>query len=154
MVGVLSTNGDTHLGGDNLDQRLIDYIADEFEKQNGIDLRKDKMALQRLKEAAERAKIELSSSMQTEVNLPYVTADASGNATLSLATPLRAAVADGDQIRIPGDFFVGSLNGDPTISPANADGLRTFTIALREVYEDELSDTSGAPTEPFAYGVD
>jgi molecular chaperone DnaK len=78
VVEVLSTNGDTHLGGDNLDQRLIDFIADEFEKQNAIDLRKDKMALQRLKEAAERAKIELSGSMQTEVNLPYVTADASG----------------------------------------------------------------------------
>jgi len=78
VVEVLSTNGDTHLGGDNLDQKLIDHIADEFEKQNGIDLRKDKMALQRLKEAAERAKIELSGSMQTEVNLPYVTADASG----------------------------------------------------------------------------
>lgn len=86
--------------------------------------------------------------------LAAVTADASGDATLSLATPLRAVVADGDQIRIPGDFFVGSLNGDPKISPANADGLRTFTIAFREVYEDELSDTSVSPTETFEYVVD
>jgi len=78
VVEVLSTSGDTHLGGDDLDQRLIEYTAAEFEKQNGIDLRKDRMALQRLKEACERAKTELSGSMQTEINLPYVTADASG----------------------------------------------------------------------------
>ncbi len=75
---VKSTNGDTHLGGDNFDQVLIDHIADEFKKENGIDLRNDKMALQRLKDAAEKAKIELSSAMQTNVNLPFVTADASG----------------------------------------------------------------------------
>jgi molecular chaperone DnaK len=75
---VKSTNGDTHLGGDDFDQRIVDWLADEFRKDQGIDLRKDRMALQRLKEAAERAKIELSSSMQTEINLPFITADASG----------------------------------------------------------------------------
>jgi molecular chaperone DnaK len=75
---VKSTNGDTHLGGDDFDQRIIDWLADEFRKEQGIDLRNDRMALQRLKEAAERAKIELSSSMQTEINLPFITADASG----------------------------------------------------------------------------
>jgi len=75
---VKSTNGDTHLGGDDFDQRIIDWLADEFRKEQGIDLRKDRMALQRLKEAAERAKIELSSSLQTEINLPFITADASG----------------------------------------------------------------------------
>jgi len=75
---VRSTSGDTFLGGDDFDQRLIDYIADEFKKGNGIDLRKDRQALQRLKEASEKAKIELSSVMQTEINLPYITADASG----------------------------------------------------------------------------
>ncbi|MEJ5210604.1 MAG: molecular chaperone DnaK [Burkholderiales bacterium] len=75
---VLSTNGDTFLGGEDFDQRLIDYLADEFKKEQGIDLRKDMLALQRLKEAAEKAKIELSSAQQTEVNLPYITADASG----------------------------------------------------------------------------
>ena len=75
---VLSTNGDTFLGGEDFDQRIIDYLADEFKKESGIDLRKDILALQRLKEGAEKAKIELSSSQQTEVNLPYITADASG----------------------------------------------------------------------------
>jgi len=75
---VKSTNGDTHLGGDDFDQRLIDYLADEFKKDQGIDLRSDRMALQRLKEAAEKAKMELSSSLETEVNLPFITADASG----------------------------------------------------------------------------
>jgi molecular chaperone DnaK len=75
---VKSTNGDTHLGGDDFDQRIIDWLADEFRKEQGIDLRQDRMALQRLKEAAERAKIELSSSMQTEINLPFISADASG----------------------------------------------------------------------------
>ncbi len=75
---VKSTNGDTHLGGEDFDLRLVDYLADEFMKDQGIDLRNDKMALQRLKEAAEKAKIELSGSMETEVNLPFITADASG----------------------------------------------------------------------------
>lgn len=75
---VLSTNGDTHLGGDDIDQTLIDYVAEEFRKKEGIDLRKDPMALQRLKEQCERAKCELSSSMETQINLPYITADASG----------------------------------------------------------------------------
>jgi len=75
---VKSTNGDTHLGGDDFDQRIIDFLADEFKRSEGIDLRKDRMALQRLKEAAEKAKIELSTLQQTEVNLPFITADASG----------------------------------------------------------------------------
>ncbi len=75
---VLSTNGDTHLGGDDFDQRVIDWIADEFKRQEGIDLRKDRMALQRLKEAAEKAKCELSTTMQTQINLPFITADQSG----------------------------------------------------------------------------
>jgi molecular chaperone DnaK len=75
---VKATNGDTHLGGDDFDQRIVDWLAEEFRKDQGIDLRKDAMALQRLKEGAERAKIELSSSMQTEINLPFITADTSG----------------------------------------------------------------------------
>jgi molecular chaperone DnaK len=75
---VKATNGDTHLGGDDFDQRIVDWLADEFKKDQGIDLRNDRMALQRLREAAERAKIELSSSLQTEINLPFITADASG----------------------------------------------------------------------------
>jgi molecular chaperone DnaK len=109
---VKSTNGDTFLGGEDFDLRIIDYLADEFKKEQGIDLREDKLALQRLKEAAEKAKIELSSTMQTEINLPFVTADASGpkhlNIKLSRAklesmvedlikrtlTPLEAAIKD------------------------------------------------------------
>ncbi len=81
---VLSTNGDTHLGGDDFDQRLIDYIAEEFLRQESIDLRKDRMALQRLKEAAEKAKCELSTTMQTQVNLPFITADQNGPKHLDL----------------------------------------------------------------------
>jgi molecular chaperone DnaK len=75
---VKSTNGDTHLGGEDFDQRLMDYICDEFQKEQGIDLRKDRMALQRIKEAAEKAKMELSTAMETDINLPFITADASG----------------------------------------------------------------------------
>ena len=81
---VKSTNGDTFLGGEDFDMRIVDYLADEFKKEQGIDLRKDKLALQRLKEAAEKAKIELSSSAQTEINLPFITADASGPKHLTL----------------------------------------------------------------------
>ena len=81
---VKSTNGDTHLGGDDFDQRVINWLADEFRREQGIDLRQDRMALQRLKEAAEKAKKELSSSMQTEVNLPFITADASGPKHLTM----------------------------------------------------------------------
>lgn len=81
---VKSTNGDTHLGGDDFDSRLIDYLADEFKKAEGIDLRKDPMAMQRLKDAAEKAKIELSSSMKTNVNLPFITADNSGPKHLNI----------------------------------------------------------------------
>jgi molecular chaperone DnaK len=75
---VKATNGDTHLGGDDFDQKVMEWIAEEYRKENGIDLRKDRMALQRLKEAAEKAKIELSSTLQTEINLPFITADATG----------------------------------------------------------------------------
>jgi molecular chaperone DnaK len=81
---VKSTNGDTHLGGDDFDQRVINWLADEFRREQGIDLRQDRMALQRLKEAAEKAKKELSSSMQTEINLPFITADASGPKHLTM----------------------------------------------------------------------
>jgi molecular chaperone DnaK len=81
---VKATNGDTHLGGEDFDLRLINYLADEFKKDQGIDLRKDKMALQRLKEAAEKAKMELSTSMETDINLPFITADASGPKHMNL----------------------------------------------------------------------
>jgi len=94
---VKATNGDTHLGGDDFDQHVMDWIAEEFKKEHGIDLRRDRMALQRLKEAAERAKIELSTTVQTEVNLPFITADASGPKHLVLTltrAKLESLVAD------------------------------------------------------------
>src|SRR6202790_3101194 len=84
VVEVKSTNGDTHLGGDNIDQRIIDWIVSEFKKENGIDLSKDQMALQRLKESAEKAKMELSTLLETEINLPFITADASGPKHLAM----------------------------------------------------------------------
>ena len=84
MFEVKSTNGDTFLGGEDFDMRLVSYLADEFKKEQGIDLRKDKLALQRLKEAAEKAKIELSSTTQTEINLPFITADATGPKHLTM----------------------------------------------------------------------
>jgi molecular chaperone DnaK len=131
---VKSTNGDTHLGGDDFDQRVINWLADEFRKENGIDLRQDRMALQRLKEAAEKAKKELSSSMQTEINLPFITADASGpkhlNVTLTRAKleqlvedlieksrgPVMKALADAS-LR-PGDIQEVVLVGGQTRMPA------------------------------------
>src|SRR5207302_611172 len=94
---VKATNGDTHLGGDDFDQRVMDWIAGEFKKEHGIDLLKDRMALQRLKEAAEKAKCELSTTLQTEINLPFITADASGPKHLVLTltrAKLEALVAD------------------------------------------------------------
>ncbi len=85
MFEVKGVNGDTQLGGDDFDQVLIDYIADNFKKENGIDLRQDQMALQRLKEAAERAKKDLSQSTTTDINLPFITADATGPKHLQMA---------------------------------------------------------------------
>jgi molecular chaperone DnaK len=90
---VKATNGDTHLGGDDFDQRVIDWIAEEFKKEHGVDLRKDRMALQRLKEAGEKAKVELSSALQTDVNLPFITADATGPKHLVM-TLTRAKLED------------------------------------------------------------
>ncbi|MEA2824785.1 MAG: molecular chaperone DnaK, partial [Alphaproteobacteria bacterium] len=101
---VKSTNGDTFLGGEDFDQRLVNYLADEFKKETGIDLRTDRLALQRLKEAAEKAKIELSSAMQTEVNLPFITADASGPKHLTMKitrAKLEALVDDLIQKTLP-----------------------------------------------------
>jgi molecular chaperone DnaK len=102
---VKATHGDTHLGGEDFDLRLIDYLADEFKKDQGIDLRSDKMALQRLKEAAEKAKMELSTSMETDVNLPFITADASGPKHLNIKltrAKLEALVSDLlDKLELP-----------------------------------------------------
>ena len=93
VVEVKSTNGDTHLGGDNIDQRIIDWLIQEFKKETGVDVSKDQMALQRLKEAAEKAKIELSTVLETELNLPFLTADASGPKHMNIKLT-RAAFQD------------------------------------------------------------
>ncbi len=139
---VRSTSGDTFLGGDDFDQRIMDYLADQFQKDNGIDLRGDRQALQRLKEAAEKAKIELSTVMQTEINLPYITADASGPkhlvTTLTRAkleqltadlvdrtvAPVKQALADANLNA--GDISEVVMVGGMTRMPAVQDRVRAF----------------------------
>ncbi|ERI90247.1 chaperone protein DnaK [Clostridiales bacterium oral taxon 876 str. F0540] len=140
---VKSTNGNTRLGGDDFDQRVMDYIADTFKKENGIDLRNDKMALQRLKEAAEKAKIELSSSLQTNINLPFITADATGPKHIDMnltrakfnelthdlveATiePMRKALADAGLSINEVDKVI--LVGGSTRIPAVQEAVKNFT---------------------------
>ena len=138
QIEVLSTNGDTFLGGEDFDQRIMDYLVDEFKKENAVDLKKDMLALQRLKEAAEKAKIELSSSASTSVNLPYITADASGpkhmNVTISRSKleslveeliqrsiePCRIAIKDAgvDVSEIDEVILVGGMTRMPKVQEA------------------------------------
>ena len=140
---VLSTNGDTKLGGDDFDNKVMDYIAETFKAENGIDLRNDKMALQRLKEAAEKAKIELSSSMQTNINLPFITADATGPKHISLdltrakfnelthdlvqrsIEPMKKALADAGLSISQIDKVI--LVGGSTRIPAVQEAVKNFT---------------------------
>jgi molecular chaperone DnaK len=142
VVQVVSTNGDTHLGGDNIDQRIIDYLISEFKKDQGIDVSKDKMVLQRLKEAAEKAKIELSSTMETPINLPFLTADASGPKHLNIKLtrakleqlmedivertlgPCKQALADA--AKKPSDINEVVLVGGSTRIPMVQEKVRTF----------------------------
>ncbi len=139
---VVSTNGNTFLGGDDFDQKVIDWICEEFQREQGIDLKKDRMALQRLKEAAERAKIELSTAQQTEINLPFITADASGpkhlvltmprskleqlvgNLVDSTAEPVKKALADADMASGQVDQVV--LVGGQTRMPAVVEKVRSL----------------------------
>ncbi len=139
---VKATNGDTHLGGDDFDQRIVDFLAQQFEKDNGIDLRKDRTALQRLREAAEKAKMELSTVMQTELSLPFITADASGPKHLSIQlsrskleqmtadliersiAPVRQALSDAG-LR-PNDIDEIILVGGQTRMPAVQEAVRKF----------------------------
>ncbi len=139
---VRSTSGDTFLGGDDFDQRIMDYLAEEFEKDNGIDLKKDRQSLQRLKEAAEKSKIELSTTMQTEINLPYITADASGPKHLVLTmtrakleqitadlvnrtmAPVKQALADADLTA--GEISEVVMVGGMTRMPAVQDRVKAF----------------------------
>lgn len=140
---VLSTNGNTHLGGDDFDDRVMNYIADEFKKNNGIDLRTDKMALQRLKEAAEKAKIELSSSMTTSINLPFITADATGPKHIDMSLtrakfneltgdlvkstiePMKKALSDAGLTMNDIDKVI--LVGGSTRIPSVVDAIKEFT---------------------------
>jgi len=139
---VLSTNGDTFLGGDDFDQRIINWVADEFRKEQGIDLRQDRMALQRLKEAAEKAKIELSSVLETEINLPFITADASGPKHLQMKLtrakleqlvddliqktigPCQQALKDAKMVQADIDEVI--LVGGMTRMPAVQEAVRRF----------------------------
>ncbi len=139
---VRSTSGDTFLGGDDFDQRIMDYLAEEFEKDNGIDLKKDRQSLQRLKEAAEKSKIELSTMMQTEINLPYITADASGPKHLVLTmtrakleqitadlvnrtmAPVKQALADADLTA--GEISEVVMVGGMTRMPAVQERVKAF----------------------------
>ncbi|MCF0147290.1 MAG: molecular chaperone DnaK, partial [Clostridium sp.] len=140
---VLSTNGDTKLGGDDFDEKIMHYIADTFKAENGIDLRNDKMALQRLKEAAEKAKIELSSSMQTNINLPFITADATGPKHIDMnltrakfneithdlvqrtIEPMKKALSDAGLSLSDVDKVI--LVGGSTRIPAVVDAVKNFT---------------------------
>jgi molecular chaperone DnaK len=143
VIEVKSTNGDTHLGGDDWDERIVNWVADEFQKEQGIDLRKDRQALQRLRESAEKAKVELSSVMETEINLPYITADSSGPKHLQLKLsrskfeqltedlikrledPFFAAIKDADLDKSAIDEIV--LVGGATRMPMVQDLVRSLT---------------------------
>ena len=142
---VKSTNGDTHLGGEDFDMLLVSYLADEFKKEQGIDLRSDKLALQRLKEAAEKAKIELSSAPQTEINLPFITADASGpkHLTMKLTRAKLESLVDGLINRTKGAVRKGAEGRRPQSGrdrrsrsrrrhDAHAEGSGSRQAALRQ----------------------
>ncbi len=159
---MLSTNGDTHLGGDDLDQRIMDWVADEFRKKEGIDLRKDAMAIQRLKEAAEKAKCELSTVMETAINLPFITADQSGPKHLQqtltrarleslcadllerLRGPCKTALADA-KVK-PADIGEVVMVGGSTRMP------KVQEIA-KEIFETQDLDKSINPDEVVAVGA-
>lgn len=150
---VLSTNGDTHLGGDDFDQRIIDWVAKEFRKEQGIDLREDRMALQRLKEAAEKAKVELSTVMQAEVNLPFVTADASGPKHLTMTltrAKLEQLVEDLVEKTIPP---CRQALEDAKVSPADIDqvilvGGQTRMPAVQEAIQKFFGKEPGKGVNP------
>ncbi|MFH1681045.1 MAG: molecular chaperone DnaK [Candidatus Eisenbacteria bacterium] len=158
---VKSTNGDTHLGGDDFDQRVINHVADEFQKQTGIDVRKDKMALQRLKEASEKAKCELSSTMQTTVNLPFITADASGPKHLDITltrSRLEQLTADlvertiGPCRRALEDSGVGAGEIDEVILVGGATRMPAVQEAVKKLFGKE-PNRSVNPDEVVAVGA-
>jgi len=159
---VLSTNGDTHLGGDDFDQRLIDYIAEEFRKIEGIDIRKDAMALQRLKEAAEKAKCELSQQMETTVNLPFITADQSGPKHLQVRVTRATFESLAEDLfnRLRGPCEMALKDGK--VSPADVEEVvmvggstripKVQSIA-KEIFKTDELDKSINPDEVVAVGA-
>jgi molecular chaperone DnaK len=143
---VKATNGDTHLGGDDFDQRIVDWIAEEFRKEQGIDLRKDRMALQRLKEAAEKAKVELSSAMQTEINLPFISADANGPKHLVMAltrSKLEQLVSDliertrGPVMRALEDAGIRATNVDEVVLVGGQTRMPAVIDLVRKIFGKE-----------------
>ena len=162
IVEVLSTNGDTHLGGDDWDQKLIDYLADEFRKKEGIDLRKDPMALQRLKEAAEKAKCELSTVKETTVNLPFITADASGpkhlQTTISRAAfeQLSADLFDrlsGPVIKAMQDAKLSADQIDEVLLVGGATRMPKVQEIARQIFKGKEPNKSINPDEVVAVGA-
>ena len=168
QIEVLSTNGDTFLGGEDFDQRIMDYLVDEFKKENAVDLKKDMLALQRLKEAAEKAKIELSSSASTSVNLPYITADANGpkhmNVTISRSKleslveeliqrsiePCRIAIKDAgvDVSEIDEVILVGGMTRMPKVQEAVE---KLFGKAPRKDVNPDEAVAAGAVVPKVVY---
>src|ERR687888_527505 len=146
---VKATNGDTHLGGDDFDQRVMDWIAEEFRKEHGIDLRKDRMALQRLKEAAEKAKCELSTTLQTEINLPFITADAT-------AKQINEVILVGGQTRMPKvQELVRDLFGKEPHKGVNPDEVVAVGAAVQGgVLAGEVKDVLLLDVTPLSLGIE
>src|ERR1700755_3149801 len=162
VVEVRSTSGDTHLGGDDYDRRIVDYLADEFQKDNGIDLRKDPQALQRLSEAAERAKVELSSVTQTQVNLPFITADAAGPKHLTM-TVTRAvfeelthdllARTNGPVEQAMADAGVAAADLDEVILVGGATRMPAVQALVRRLTGGKDPNMRANPDEGVAVGA-
>jgi len=158
---VKSVNGDTHLGGDDYDQVLIDYVADEFKRENGIDLRNDQMALQRLKEACEKAKCELSSAMQTDLNLPFITADATGpkhlQMTITRAKFEQLAAALTERVRKPCELAIKDAGMKPSdidevILVGGSTRIPSVQNIVKEIFGKEPNKTVN-PDEAVALGA-
>lgn len=162
VVEVLATNGDTHLGGDDLDQRLIEFLAEEFRKQNGIDLREDPMALQRLKEASEKAKCELSQQMETSINLPFITADQSGpkhlQQTISRAKFESLCEDLFDRLRGPCQIALTDAKIKPSditevVMVGGSTRVPKVQEIAKEIFETQELDKSINPDEVVAIGA-
>src|SRR6202041_1078264 len=157
VVEVKSTNGDTHLGGDNIDQRIIDWLVQEFKKETGVDVSKDQMALQRLKEAAEKAKIELSNTLETEINLPFLTADASGPKHMNVKlTRARLEQLVGGSTRMPKvQQQVRDLFGKEPNKSVNPDEVVAVGAAVQGgVLGGEVKDVLLLDVTPLSLGIE